>query len=281
MTGQITPYQYQMIRGIDFYKHTLGHLSQHENVTIRNEEIISIDEQADAVMVNTNAETYVADYLFKSYPEKLDKENNHFVWQHFKGWMIETETSKFDPAEAIFMDFRVEQEEDTRFFYVLPISDTKALIEFTVFSDTVSEPTFYDPFLRSYIAENLGIDNYKVEDEELGAIPMTTQEFNSTRTKRIIPIGTNGGSVKASSGYAFTRIQRNTSHLMTYILEDKIENYAPIKNRYGFYDRIKKLSPQTIFKFLDEEGSFLNDLKIFTAPPTLPFLKAFFEEIKS
>ena len=88
--------------------------------------------------------------------------------------------------------------------------------------------------------------------------------------------------------------------LMTsFINKGQLKKYKRPLNRYHFYDKIflnailtgktngatvfgklfKKLSPQTIFKFLDEKGSFFNDLIVFTAPPTWPFTKAFFEEL--
>ena len=129
---------------------------------------------------------------------------------------------------------------------------------------------------------------------------MTSHDFQTSRTKRIIPIGTNGGSVKASSGYAFTRIQKHIEKVYDSIIQHKLDTYKFDKNRYSFYDNImlnaitsgkvsgakvfeklfSKLKAKTIFDFLDETGGFMNDLKIFTAPPTLPFLKAFFEELQ-
>ncbi|MEO1385612.1 MAG: lycopene cyclase family protein, partial [Bacteroidota bacterium] len=48
-----------------------------------------------------------------------------------KGWYIQTKQSFFNPEEMILMDFRIPQDEDVRFVYVLPVSENKALIEFT------------------------------------------------------------------------------------------------------------------------------------------------------
>jgi len=284
---KIKPYVYKMIKGLDFYNYCRNQLSKYSNTEIRNEAIIDISDDKEKAIVKTKNNTYISNLCFKSYYDKKDFTKDHFVWQHFKGFTIDTQSNHFDDTTATFMDFRVDQNGETRFFYVLPTSPTTALIEFTIFSSEISESKFYDPYLYNYIDNVLKIKDYKIVEEEVGAIPMTTHKFQATNSKRIIPIGTNGGAVKASSGYAFSYIQKNT------------QSWNPQQNRYKFYDQIflnailtgktqgntvfenlfEKLSPQTIFKFLDEEGTIGTDLKVFTAPPTLPFFRAFLQEL--
>jgi lycopene beta-cyclase len=57
--------------------------------------------------------------------------------QHFKGWVIETAKPAFDPSQAIFMDFRVSQQNGTTFIYLMPTSSTTALVEYTLFTEKV------------------------------------------------------------------------------------------------------------------------------------------------
>lgn len=295
---KVAPYKYNMIRGIDFYDHCRSFLEKQPNTDIVQARISDYEGGAGAVTVMTEVGTFSGAQAYKSYPDKFDFEQSLFVWQHFKGWIIESEEDAFDPDQATLMDFRVDQDGETRFFYVLPLSERKAMVEYTIFSDTIYEPSEYDPHLQDYLKNYLGIKNYTTLEEEVGAIPMTTYDFQAASTQPgIIPIGTNGGSVKASSGYAFTRVQRDMARLVGQ-LKSGAELSRP-KSRYDFYDRVmmnailkekcsgkevfdglfKNLPFQSIFKFLDEEGSLFNDLTIFTGPPTLPFLKAFFEEI--
>jgi len=299
-TFDINPYKYKMIRGIDFYNHVIPFLKSKENTDFTFEAIESITESKDIVSVKTDTKEYNAPHLFKSYYENLDFSNDLFVWQHFKGWLIKTETDCFDPDQAHFMDFRTDQKNETRFFYVLPHSKREALIEIAIFSGEIPDSKFYDPLIKDYIKNILKIEDYKILEEEVNAIPMTGYDFSKNEQKRIINIGTNAGSVKASSGFAFKRIQEETDRIVEHIKKDKLSSYRFKKTRFSFYDKImlnailtgktngetvfgqlfRKLSPQTIFKFLDEKGSFFHDLKVFTAPPTLPFTKAFFEEIR-
>ena len=298
-TFDIAPYKYKMIRGIDFYNHVLSFLRSCDKTDFISTDIKAIHDQNSEVTVETDLETYTAPWVFKSYYENLDFSKSNFVWQHFKGWIIKTENNEFDKEKAIFMDFRVEQDDETRFFYVLPFNEKEALVEIAIFSGEIPDPSFYDSFIKEYISDKLSIDTYEIVEEELGAIPMTDFNFSKVESNRVIHIGTSGGQVKGSSGYAFYRIQEEMDRLMNYIAQDRLEEYKRPVNRYHFYDRIflnailtgktngakvfgklfKKLSPQTIFKFLDEKGSIFTDLKVFTAPPTWPFTKAFFQEI--
>lgn len=295
----ILPYTYKMIRGLDFYNHVIPFLKKSSGVDFVYEPIQKVESNAAGVLLKTKTHDYKGKIAFKSYYEKEDFTQDHFVWQHFKGIVIKADNA-FDPSNAQFMDFRVPQDDETRFFYVLPFSKNEALVEIAIFSKAIPSPAFYDPYINDYLKNMLGISNYEIIEEELGAIPMTTFDFQKHQTPNIIKIGTNGGSVKASSGYAFKRIQEETDNIITCLVNSNISNYKPRNNRFSFYDKImlnailsgkttgeivftklfKKLRPQTIFKFLDEKGTIINDIKIFTAPPTLPFLKGFIEEIK-
>ncbi len=296
---ELGPYRYHMIRGIDFYKHTLTTIKAAEHIDILVSSISHLKEAENQVEIQTDEGLFHSKYVLKSYPDKFATNEDNFVWQHFKGWIIETHEKSFNPNKAIIMDFRIEQEDQTKFFYVMPTSENRALVELAIFSKEIPSPSHYDSYLDAYIKNELDIGQYSVEEEELGAIPMTSYDFQKTRTRRIIPIGTNGGSVKASSGYAFTRIQNHIETIYRCIINEELEIYKFKRNRYSFYDGImlnaitsgkvsgakvfeklfSKLSAETIFDFLNESGSFMTDLKIFTAPPTLPFLKAFFEEL--
>ncbi len=294
------PYLYKMIRGIDFYKFTLDQLKANPSIEFLQAEITSTEERSDNIKIHTTKGTYTAEYIFKSYTKStIDQTKDHFVWQHFKGIIIETSENKFDAKQATFMDFRVVQDNETRFFYVLPTSPTRALIELAVFSNDIPTATFYDPYIKDYIRNNLGISDYEIIEEEIGAIPMTTRDWPDTIPSRLVSIGTNSGSVKPSSGYAFSRIQQHIDLLIMAMKNNELMTFQIPKTRYHLYDRImlnailtektsgqkvfeslfKKLSLPTIFKFLDEEKDFVNDLKIFSAPPKLPFIKPHFEEV--
>ena len=53
------------------------------------------------------------------------------MWQHFQGVEIETQKNIFDDEILNLMDFNCDQRNDVHFFYTLPFSKNKALIETT------------------------------------------------------------------------------------------------------------------------------------------------------
>ena len=68
-------------------------------------------------------------FIFNSVPSiKKDYRN---IWQHFCGVEIETPNDFFDDEIFNLMDFDCDQRESVHFFYTLPYSKTKALVETT------------------------------------------------------------------------------------------------------------------------------------------------------
>ena len=66
---------------------------------------------------------------------------------------------------------------------------------------------------------------------------------------------------------------KNKYFLVTY--GDGIANI----NFYKYVKMFEKNNPKTIFKFLDDKSSFIEELKIITSFPFGPFLSTFFKRI--
>ena len=288
----IAPYQYKMIRGIDFYNYCFQLIGEQKNIAIvygdvwfENDEIFLNDK-----LLETNAAI-----VFNSIYRLPATGNGHIhLHQHFKGWIIETSETAFDVNEATLMDFRVHQDHGTTFSYILPLSGTKALVEYTLFTEQLLEPGQYDEGLKNYIREILKITGYRITDEEVGVIPMSNTKFNFYENGRY-NIGTAGGQTKASSGYTFRFIQEHSDKIMGQLLAgEPLSGLALPSKRFHFYDRIllrilkenklkgsdifsrlfaRNKAPQ-VFKFLDNETSLTEELKIISSLPTMPFLKA-------
>ena len=62
----IAPYQYKMIRGIDFYDHYLSEVKRFSNITFIHEEVISLEENDDHALVGTKTNTYKTQQVFNS-----------------------------------------------------------------------------------------------------------------------------------------------------------------------------------------------------------------------
>lgn len=289
---EIAPYQYKMIRGIDFYNYCFEIIRKQQNIetiygTVRFEDSKVL---VDDVVLETNGAV-----VFNSLYTLPSKENGIIVLQqHFKGWIIETENPSFNMGQATLMDFRVHQDYGTTFCYLLPLSETKALVEYTLFSENLLSPAQYNDGLKRYIHDVLKIEAYKIIDEEAGSIPMTNAKFNFFENGRY-NIGTAGGQTKASSGYTFQFIQKNSEKILEQLQSgQQLSQLEKPKRRFHFYDTIllrilkeEKLRGEVIFsqlfernkarqvlKFLDNETSLAEELKIISSLPTMPFLKA-------
>ena len=214
--------------------------------------------------------------------------------QHFKGWIIETPSPVFDPFVATFMDFRVVQNKGTTFAYVLPFTSNKALVEYTLFTEEVLTDEEYDHELTSYIKDFLSIKDYRITEKEIGVIPMTTRKARFY-SNGVYHIGTVGGQTKASTGYTFQFIQRQSDLVISYLNQNKdLRQVPPAPNRFKFYDKVlldvlhndrvkgrdiftsmfRRNKPQRVLKFLDNKSSLAEEVKIISTLPTLPFLKA-------
>lgn len=298
---ELQPYSYKTIHAIDFYNHAKKTLSEKENIKFIVEHVESVKED-DIIKVSTNKAIYTATHVFDSrIPETFSINSKKYISiiQHFKGWVIKTENRAFDKDTITMMDYRLKDGEQTTFTYVLPFSETTALVEFTYFTSQIVDEDTYDAFIKTYIKDYLKIDNYSIIDTEKGQIPMTNFPFEKFNTKKITKIGTGGGWVKGSTGYSFKHTEKKVSKIIENIKANKVPSNNLFKSRFGFYDKVflkvlkdenhkgewifqqfyDKNTIQTMFRFLDEESTFLEELKIMWSLLSWSFIKAFFKTL--
>ena len=297
----IKPYTYKMIRGIDLYNYCFTEISKFPNVEVIYEEILNFSSEK-IILANRVIECGNAIVFNSTYKNLPQQKNKHYLLQHFKGKVIETSEPFFDETKATLMDFRVHQNHGTAFVYVMPLSPFKALIEYTLFTAALLTPEQYEGELNNYINNTLQLKNYNIIEEEFGVIPMTNAIFSIVENG-VYNIGTAGGQTKASTGYTFQFIQKQADAIITLLLKNKkpIVSDDFFKKRFKFYDSTllnlltnehldgadffstlyKNNSAAAIFKFLDNETSLPEELKIMNTAPRWLFTKAAFKEIFS
>jgi lycopene beta-cyclase len=296
------PYQYKMIRGIDFYQYVIQAAAAHANIEFLFGEIEAVGNEGNRALVVVNGERYTASYVFNSilFSKPNIPANKYFLLQHFKGWMIETPVPVFNPSEATLMDFLVSQQHGTTFVYVLPVSSTKALIEYTLFTKELLPNEAYEQALHQYVRDHLHIHDYTIVEEEHGVIPMTNISF-TRNVGRVINIGTAGGQTKASSGYTFQFIQKQAAQLVNELLlfgeirhqhklfdrrfklyDSTLLNILHNKKLGGdsiFADLFKKNEPARVLRFLDNESDLEDEINIMASVPSGVFVKAALQEL--
>jgi lycopene beta-cyclase len=196
------------------------------------------------------------------------------------------------------MDFDIPQSGNTRFMYVLPFNKNTALFEYTLFSKELLRKAEYETAIKDYLKQKK-ISDFKILEKEIGSIPMTSFEFEKLNTKNILNIGTAGGWTKASTGYTFNNTSKKTRDLVSFLRSENDYTSFSKRTKFWFYDLLfldvlasnnskgssvftsmfKKVNIKTIFKFLDEESTFIEDLKIIVSVPPKLFIQALAKRI--
>ena len=287
-----------MIKSLDFYRFAKENLQTSQNIFFIQDKI----EKIDPVTMRAHGENnnYEARHFFDSRidPAYLEDTSCVNIFQHFKGWVIETDSNQFDPNQFTMMDFRLKFKDSTSFTYLLPFSRTKALVEYTFFTPFLTEEAIYDEYLEKYIKEFLGIKSFKKLETEKGVIPMTDYPFHKQSTKRITKIGTGGSWVKGSTGYSFKNTEKKVAKIIENIKKGNIPSRGLINKRFRRYDAVfldvlnrrnelgellftrfySRNSPQQIFEYLDEESSLKKDLRIMLSLKHITFIKSLFRK---
>ncbi len=270
-------FPYQSIDSGKFYKKINSKLSANSNISFFKN------------LGDINSENSL---IFNSVFEgELDKSE---MWQHFQGIEIETPKNIFDEEIINLMDFNCDQRNDLHFFYTLPFSKNRALIETTWLSNLEDQSLMdYDLQLENYIKNNLGIKNYKINFTEKGAIPLFYPSFKNDN--KTINIGSAGGMTRLSTGYTFLNIQEHSKYIVENIDKVKKVKIFDLGKKYQFLDKIFlrvleehpekmpkifldmfKTSSNTVIKFLSNKSNIFEDINIISKMPKLIFLKALF-----
>ena len=294
-------YRYKTINGLDYYRFVQQALADNPQFTWVRAQVSNLkNTRRIGVRAITSIGEFTARYAFDSRPPNLAKlrrpEKHRYLLQHFVGWEIETAADVFDPTTVEFMDFRGEQQHEARFIYVLPFSARKALVEYTLFSENVLPKAEYEAAIVEYLTNTLGLKTYRITAEEVGAIPMTDHPLPTRAGQHIINLGTRGGRAKPSTGYAFKRIQQHSARLVAALATTGHPPADATGDKWQFrlfdtllLDIMKRRGESTrdifgqlfernpvarIFRFLDEQTSWADNLRVMNSVSAGPFMRS-------
>lgn len=292
----IAPYCYKKVEGKDVYAFAKAKLSSYSNITFIENDVVAVVDKNVQAEVETTTHLFTAGHLLNSIykPLILAQQTQAVVLQqHFVGWFVKTKEPVFDPKVATYMDFSIAQKGNCRFMYVLPTSENEALLEYTLFSKNLLPKEAYEQAITAYLT-NLGVTDFNITDREQGSIPMTTYNFTQHNSAHIIHIGTAGGWTKASTGYTFKHTLKKSETLIAFLKSGRPFTQYKLKNRWTFYDAVllevlgshnekgaeiftkmfRKGKAAHIFRFLDEESSLWDELKVIWSAPKILFIRA-------
>lgn len=287
----IQPFTYSCISGSAFNQYFNDvFFTRHSNIHILHEKINSICKEKNTYTVVTATQQFNTARIFNSVPA-LVADTPQQMWQHFEGWFIKTETAWFDEQAASLMDFSDYESGPFGFLYVLPFNAHEALIEYTFYSGEVYDSSVYENKIRNFLSQK-NCAAYTVTKKEKGKIPLYREKIHQQTHDGIINIGGAGGLIKPSTGYAFLRMMEDCRQIADSFETNQLKRRTR-HQRFLFYDHLllkiiqedpscavaifKRLFQQQplhrILKFLNEDSSLLDELKIFAGLPWMPFLK--------
>ena len=297
----LDPYRYVTIEGADFYAAAFAKIKEATNITLLEASVENIIEGDSGIIVKTSQGNYDTSQVLNSLfdREVLCRQKKYAVLQqHFVGWFIQTAQARFDPEVATFMDFNIPQRGNCRFMYVLPTSSTEALFEYTLFSEDLLPEAEYEAAIKDYLKEQ-GVTAYTITRKERGSIPMTCYPFEQHNTARMIHIGTAGGWTRPSTGYTFSYALKRSAVLVAFLKTGQDFSTFSKRSRFWYFDLLlldvlqrnngiggqifttlfRRNPVDRLFRFLDEESSLWDELRIVLTPPPMEFIRAFFRKV--
>ena len=275
-------FKYLRLSSERFYNLSIKILNNSKNCKVKfNSKIKKISEKKSFVNILVNDETVTCKMLFNSIPRPIVSNE---LKQHFLGLEVTSNKKIFNDKEVTLMDFQ-ENNKQIHFFYVLPFSKNKALIESTYFSKTVYNEKKYIKDIKLYLSEKYPDCYFNFGFKEKGVLPMYSNKEKSL-SNLIIPIGQTSNWIKISTGYCFQNAFEKSYQIVNKLINNsKIstkqrfinkfldEIFCEFLSRYPgsaqnfFYNFFKYLNIKTIVFFLTEKQNFWDILKILRVLP--------------
>ncbi len=303
VSEELDKYTYYCIKSGDYKEYILNELQNHDSIDIVEAPIEQIIGNEKTPYLKTPKNRYSADYIFQSCfipPQFKSPKIQYPLTQSFLGYDIETQQSLFKSNAFLLMDFDDSYEGGLAFMYVLPWSKSNALLEYTIFDKQIRSEEFYQKKIELYLANKYGLKriDYRIARKEYGEIPMQDLPYAPWYQPRVMNLGSSGGLTKPSTGYTFKRIQEHSKAIVEQLQQDgtpalpyrssfryraydlwllQIMHDNPGKALQVFHDLFTGNKMDNIFKFLDEQSTLKEDLKIMSSVPYIPFFKAMWE----
>jgi len=158
--------------------------------------------------LETSAGTRSARMIVDTRPPGPPQRGEALLWQSFVGHEIECAEPVFQQDLAGIMDFAPGRGGRILFFYLLPFSAERALLEVTIMAEEPLGPNVFDNEMQQFLTRTLRGRSYTIRRSEQGILPMGMRQPPAHADPTYVKAGVFSGGARPSSGYAFQRIQR-------------------------------------------------------------------------
>lgn len=282
-------YHYEVVRGGDLRRAAARLLAAAPGFACVRGRVDAVIDGADGATVVVDGRPVRCSWAFDSL---LAAQPPAQLALSFVGWRVRTPTPAFDPSVPVLMDFRTDQAGEVRFVYVLPTSDRDALVEHTAFGSPTA--TGREAALRTYFEDVLALPAPQVLGVERGVVPLALA-LPRPHGGHVLPIGVRGGQLKPSTGYAYTRIQRDSAAIAASLtrrghpfdLPDPSRRHRyldavlldlmvhePARVEEAFAQLFTRNPGERVLRFLDEDTSPAAEARLIASLAPAPFIQA-------
>lgn len=175
---------------------------------------IVYEERCDAVTaqtIRTNKNRYTAPIVLDARPPEV---SDVPLVQQFRGYIVETAEAYFDRHNMTLMDFSIRQPASGfGFLYLLPLSSRRALVEPTAYTPSALDSHWFEQQLHQVMVNT----DYRCVAEEQGCLPLGLSK-PALDAHAAYPVGTRGGWMRPSTGYAFYQTMKMARQLARVIV---------------------------------------------------------------
>ena len=296
---------YRLLAAADFYTQALQAIACNTALDLKTGMSLTAEPRLtqSGWHLQTNGGSFSAKAIVDTRPRPTHQMSDTTLWQSFLGCELEFQEPRFDPTSAQLMDFYEANEAFVGFNYVLPLSATRALVEFTVFASRVYDQAELLSYLENHIAKLAGAKPYQRLRTEYGLIPMgLSQPENAVKPveqrSSYVRVGLTAGAARPATGYAFQRIQRWALECKRSLQINGLPIGHPpdsfvirqmdaifltvLRNRPElgpelFMRLFSKVSSEKLIRFLSDQGRVPDYLAVILALPPGPFIKSAYQ----
>lgn len=283
---------YQMISAGVFYRHARAQLerSDRAHLELGRAVIGAPERQGEAWTVELDDGARLrARYVVDTRPPPTLPES--ILWQSFVGDVISVAEDVFDPETAVLMDFDEDSDDGVQFVYVLPLSARAALVETTVFGPRRLGPEDLRERQRRALEARAAGRPFDVVRSEHGVLPMG--HARAAAPAGDVCASLFHGGARASTGYAFTRIQAWADACAAALLAGgppiaprpdpwlrramdevflRVLRAHPARGGRILRQLFERAEPARVIRFLSDRGGLADALGVVRALPPAPFL---------
>lgn len=292
-------YQIHLIRSRDFFNFVYKSVKQSKNIDFLEGEVKKISQELSGAQVVVGDRSFHSKKIFTSirHQQITNKKYHHLLMQGY-GWEVTIGDPVFDPQILTLFDFRTFAKNQLEFFYVMPLSNKKALISYAAFTKADQTVSSRDATtaLDYYLKKILNVTTYKSKSTGYGSIPLSDQPVQNIQERDIISIGASAGLIKPTTSYGFTKILADTQKIVDQLKGGRIlkrgsrnffyksldssflellENHPKIVKGIFRDLFIQARDWDELFDFLDEKNNLYENLRLLRVISPVPFLKTF------